>query len=381
MLEAKLLREYGYTQSKKDVSKWNEFVNEFENADTVSYPLEPTKLINVTNKTIVSTFQPTNDFEKSIENILVESKLDKKTFKQYDQLPVLELNEEKLKLQQDEMMKMKNILFYAQQKAARQKKIKSKTFRKIARKKREKLQSKLLDGLPNEILDMEEEKKSELLRIEERMRQRHSKKKSKFVKNASKHESYAKQALHQEVQIKRDLLAKMTSKFDDDDENDEEQQQQEDELLLENLPQTGILAMKFMKNKLQAQNEDLKEEKGKLNVSHVDAIMSGDNQKGNSLLTKSAVQKLKTSDPLIVDLNKKSDNDTINFEVEPLPKENDIKALNEKIETNNQKNKKKKNLKKKNEFLVPTENKTSMIKLDKQHQNETAQVISSEKSK
>ncbi len=93
-----------------------------------------------------------------------------------------------MKRRREELIKLKNLLFYRELKARQQGKIKSKTYRKILKKKREK-QDESLNAQELSELDPEQAaqllEKEELKRLEERMTQRHKKTNSKYSRNAN----------------------------------------------------------------------------------------------------------------------------------------------------------------------------------------------------
>ena len=174
-----MTRVAAYDETKKEVQKWAPVVSRMRNQNFTSFPLgeESHKHSSSLSTAALQTkFRPKNDLEQDLESILTTyGYKEKEVFKKEEaQLADRSLTPEEIKERQSEVGKLKALLFANEAKMRRIKKIKSKTFRKLHRKRQERLREKE-DGL--ESLDPEEAaaqaEKMERARILERMSQKH----------------------------------------------------------------------------------------------------------------------------------------------------------------------------------------------------------------
>lgn len=118
---ARLTRKAGYEETKKDITKWQPFVQTIRNKDHISFPLNEKK-IGSSTAALVADFTPSNPLEIKIEKILKQSGLQEKQIKQQEQLELNKLTEEEVKQRRAELIKMRNLMFYQELKSKRKKK-------------------------------------------------------------------------------------------------------------------------------------------------------------------------------------------------------------------------------------------------------------------
>jgi len=127
-------RKAGYEKTSKDISKWQSFVQKNRTAETLNFPLNPTTPMRVTNAELAAKFEPTTDMEKEVAQVLRESGIEEQKIKEFEDLEMNKLNEAQIAERRTQLSKLRNLLFYQELKWKRQKKIKSKTYRRILKK-------------------------------------------------------------------------------------------------------------------------------------------------------------------------------------------------------------------------------------------------------
>lgn len=185
----RLDRSAAYEETKKELDKWIDTVKQNRRAEHISFPLnDQSAAATVNSKSLASTSQsqPMTSLESTIQAIMEEQGLAVSTDNQEQEFE--ELQEKQLPLQEvqarrAELRKERDLLFREEIRARRVKKIKSKAYRRIHRKEREKA------GLENRstlaelgMIDSEEEReRNDRRRAEERMGERH--RESKWAKS------------------------------------------------------------------------------------------------------------------------------------------------------------------------------------------------------
>jgi U3 small nucleolar RNA-associated protein 14 len=158
---------------------------------------------------MVDDFKPETDMEVEIHTILAGAGL-VKTPEVVDDLPLNKLTEEEVRARRAEILKMKNLLYYRDLKVARSNRIKSKKYRKLMKKQKEKNKPTLeeLAEIDPELAKKEAEKLARQ-RIEERISLKHSKGKSKFSRNANMQQDGTRSAVEEQLKIRDRLRKKM----------------------------------------------------------------------------------------------------------------------------------------------------------------------------
>ncbi len=189
----RLDRSAAYDESKKELGKWVETVKQNRRAEHLSFPLVDAAAAGMlSGKQLgpTSTAQPMTDLESTIQSIMVESgMLSKDHRSQEDQEQEYEeLHEKKIPLadvqaRRAELRQQRDLMFREEIRARRIKKIKSKAYRRVHRKERERadLSNRALLDAQGLLNSDDEREKNDRLRAEERMGARH--RESKWAKS------------------------------------------------------------------------------------------------------------------------------------------------------------------------------------------------------
>jgi U3 small nucleolar RNA-associated protein 14 len=170
---------------------------------------------------ITTKFAPATSLEMAIQDTLLQSGINEKKIKELETLQKRDLSEAEIAARTAQLAKMRSLFFFQEQKNKRLKKIKSKKYRKILRKAKERNQPTLaeLEELDPEAAK-EEHLKREKERAEERMTRKH-KNTGKWAKYAaSSQDPRFKEALKEHMSRGQDLLKKMNRINEDSDSED-----------------------------------------------------------------------------------------------------------------------------------------------------------------
>ncbi|KAL9628347.1 MAG: hypothetical protein Q9204_005946 [Flavoplaca sp. TL-2023a] len=242
----RLDRKAAYEKSKETLNRWIDTVKHNRRAEHLSFPLQDPDRANGlgTNKLDRKT-KPLTELEMTIQNILQESGLapaDGRT--QEDQIQAFEeLETNKMPLaevqeRRAELRRSRDLLFREEIKAKRINKIKSKSYRRVHRKERERLLQKDKDALAAiGIEDSESEKeKNDRRRAEERMGAKH--RESRWAKGVKESGRMAwdedarggvEEMARREEHLKRRILGKDVDERDDEGSSEDDVYEDNDE--------------------------------------------------------------------------------------------------------------------------------------------------------
>jgi U3 small nucleolar RNA-associated protein 14 len=188
----RLDRAVAYEKSKETLNRWVDTVKENRRAEHISFPLpDPDALSAPGTKELVPTTQshPMTSLEATIQNIMQESGLASGKgqstddhVQAFEELQERKMTIEEVQARRAELRKARELMFREEVRARRIKKIKSKSYRRVHRKEREKMAQEehaVLDaaGLLNSEAELE---RNDRRRAEERMGARH--RESKWAK-------------------------------------------------------------------------------------------------------------------------------------------------------------------------------------------------------
>ncbi|KAH8668108.1 Utp14 protein-domain-containing protein [Tricladium varicosporioides] len=181
----RLDRSAAYEKSKETLDRWTDTVKHNRRAEHLMFPLQDNDIASAhSNKQLLPTNQtkPFNELEATIQSILEESGLaaadgkdDEDRLREFEELETKKMSIEEVKARRNQLRMARDLLFREETKAKRIKKIKSKSYRKVHRKQREKEerlnQEALEEGgyIPSE----DELEKQDRRRAEERMGAKH----------------------------------------------------------------------------------------------------------------------------------------------------------------------------------------------------------------
>ncbi|WVO17029.1 hypothetical protein L204_104716 [Cryptococcus depauperatus] len=227
--QERLDREAAYAQTKSEGQKWAGVMKRVKEAEHLSFPLQAKERGGVkSGNEILAGWKPQNDMESAIDSLLRKANLteDELTRQEDLQMEACEMNEEEIRERRAQLRYQRELLFRAEAKAKRVAKIKSKTFRKLARKRAAKdgnvdLSLEDLDRLNPEAAEAEREK-MERARALERATLRHGAKKrwTKDLGGAVDTEDN-RMAKEQMLDMKEKLLRKIHGQGEDSSSQEE----------------------------------------------------------------------------------------------------------------------------------------------------------------
>ncbi|KAJ9099810.1 hypothetical protein QFC21_003809 [Naganishia friedmannii] len=254
----RLAREAAYEQTKAEGDKWGGVMKRIKEAEYLKFPLQVGGTAGAagqagsskerrrggmkTGGDLVGAFQPTNALESAVTALLESANLqDAQIAKaEEDALQGQDLTVEEIAARRSELRRQRELLFREEARAKRISKIKSKTYRKIARKRAAKAGEGAMDLEDLRRLDPEraeeEAMKMEASRARERATLKHSAKGGRWARaqhGAGENDSKRKEIedmLSQKERLTRKIQGRDSdaSSDDDDDEDDDEDEQDDD---------------------------------------------------------------------------------------------------------------------------------------------------------
>nr|XP_004246740.1 U3 small nucleolar RNA-associated protein 14 homolog A [Solanum lycopersicum] len=181
--QERLERDAAYGFIQKDVTKWEPHVKKNREAPTIYFGKDKNVGYSTVGE-IAAEFEPRSDFEKKIASLFDDHEVVEAHRK--DGARLLELNKisvEDVRERQDQLAKMRSLLFRHEMKAKRVKKIKSKVYHRLLKKDRLKQAGTTTETDPEAA--KEQAMKQEFKRAEERLTLKH-KNSSKWAKRILK---------------------------------------------------------------------------------------------------------------------------------------------------------------------------------------------------
>ncbi|OXC64383.1 hypothetical protein AYX13_06199 [Cryptococcus neoformans] len=233
--QERLDREAAYAQTKIEGQKWSTLMKRVKEAEHLSFPLQAKDRGGVkSSNEILAGFKPQNEMESAVQALLKKANLTEDELTKHEdlQMEAREMTEEEIKARRAELRYQRELLFRAEAKAKRVAKIKSKTFRKLARKRAAKENPEMaledLERLDPEAAEIEREK-IERERARERATLRHGAK-NRWARGvggeADDDERMAKEAM---LDMKEKLLKKIQGKDEGSSSEEESEDEEEDE--------------------------------------------------------------------------------------------------------------------------------------------------------
>lgn len=220
----RVIRNAAYTDTRKELGKWDPIIKENRLADQIQFPLIKPAVQSFTVGEVARRFKPRTPLEIEVAALLNDGDHivpTKKILTRAEERALEAMSIEEAKKRRAELRKYRALMSYAQTKAKRRKKIKSKSYHRILRKeriKKDKIKSEQDKNDPESLND-----KVELIdraRIEERMSLKH-KHGSKFMKKASIYGKYNKAlqlSVQEMFQKNQDLTKKVRVESDSEEE-------------------------------------------------------------------------------------------------------------------------------------------------------------------
>ncbi|KAF4603269.1 hypothetical protein EYR38_003682 [Pleurotus pulmonarius] len=229
--QERLDREAAYEQTKTEVDKWSDSMKRIKDAEHLSFPLQPQPKTTTSNLELAARFKPTTQLESGISKLLQSAHLREEDIAGTEDsaLQAQQLSVEEVAARRAELRKMRELMYRAEVRAHRVKKIKSKTYRRLRRKEKEKLDG----GAEGGDLDMDEDEvrlRKEVERARERATLRH-KNTGKWAKAMAGKQGLGEDQRRaiEEMLDRGEKLKRKIQGQDSDSEQDEESDEGEEE--------------------------------------------------------------------------------------------------------------------------------------------------------
>ncbi|KAJ3300996.1 hypothetical protein HDU76_005910 [Blyttiomyces sp. JEL0837] len=228
VVQERVGRVAAYAEAKKEVTKWQSVVKKNREAEQLVFPMNQKPVVNDSSSALVGKFQAETSLEQEIANILEDSALTEKRQMELEEMELNKVTKEELEARRAELAKLRSLMFYQELKQKKIAKIKSKTYRKVHRKKKgkngeeeEELSVAELAGLDPD-LARDKLEKLEVARIKERMTMKH-KNTGKWAQRMLKRsggDEETRQALMEQLSKNHALTRKIAGLESDEDEDD-----------------------------------------------------------------------------------------------------------------------------------------------------------------
>lgn len=195
----RLDRAAAYEKSKETLSRWIDTVKNNRRAEHLSFPLkDPNAVVAQGTQRLLpnSHTQPMTELESTIQNILQDSglvapqgKSEDDQIQAFEELQTRKMPLEEVQARRAELRRARELLFREEIRQKRINKIKSKTYRKVHRKERERMAQQEIDAVTAAGVDdsESEQERQDRRRAEERMGARHRESKwARGVKDSGK---------------------------------------------------------------------------------------------------------------------------------------------------------------------------------------------------
>jgi U3 small nucleolar RNA-associated protein 14 len=282
VVQERLDREAAYEKTKDEGQKWSGAMKRIKEAEHLNFPLQASARGGVKSAgELVATFKAGNAHESAVEALLASANLTDKGVAAAEDAALRgqDLTVEEIAARRAELRHQRELMFRAESRAKRVAKIKSKTFRKLARKREAKGAPGEIDLEDLERLDpeaaAEERERLERERARERATLRHGAKTGRWAQNLDDREADEDQRMAKLAML--DMKEKLQRKIhaagsgseseassDEDDEDEEAIKARAFEQLdkLETgaaAPLKGIAGMKFMQKAAEREMKKVRE--------------------------------------------------------------------------------------------------------------------------
>ncbi|KAK4049460.1 hypothetical protein OIO90_005411 [Microbotryomycetes sp. JL221] len=310
-LQDKIDREAAYEQTKQQVDGWNETVRKMKGQaglstndarhEKLSLPLlggagDVHRDANANDWT--AKFQPTNDLEMSIQQLLEQSQMSQSALRKQENKALASLDPQELIQRQAELRKQRDLMYQAERKAKRVAKIKSKTYRRIHRKQKDK--DAIEGGLSLEDLAEldkidggdrvgQEQARLEILRAKERATLKHSSKGGRWSRTDiggldgldAERNAAVRDMVAKGEQLRR-RIAGIDSGDEQDEFDDDDSEEDDDEADLDQIKQTAFDELKSLEEKEAALKASAPKAKGVMGMKFMQDALRRNEAKANA---------------------------------------------------------------------------------------------------
>ncbi|KAI9247113.1 small-subunit processome [Helicostylum pulchrum] len=258
--------------ANEEITKWQPTVKMNREAEHLQFPLhnnDDAPKETKTSAAMVSKFKAETTLEQQISKALADAGMKDEELEEFEALKLNKLTVEEVEAKRKELRMMRELMFRHEIKNKRLKKIKSKSYRKLQRKEKDKLTSQINDmaEIDHEMEDTDK-MDAAMSRAEERMSLKH-KNTSKWAKRAlarGTQDEGTRDAIMEQLRRGEELRRRIDgdqSEDSDEAEDDETYVNNQltklnDEIAEDTQPKKGLLAMKFMQDAAQRQLDTTK---------------------------------------------------------------------------------------------------------------------------
>lgn len=262
-LQDKVERKAALELTREELTKFDDLLAQDEDAEHLVFPRLPVydsdEEAKQTPNSGISALAPETKLEQKIAGILKTSALaDESAAAKFENLATKNMSMEELAARRNELRKMRELMFREEQKARRIKKIKSKTYRKIHKRERERLRDAMLSDEESDVED------HDAARAQERMSLKHKnqgKWAKRMVSQGLTKDAETRGEMEEMLRRGESLRKKMTARDEHEDDDLIDRNLGDDQFLSENRDALidpdepaegsklgkGLLGMKFMR--------------------------------------------------------------------------------------------------------------------------------------
>lgn len=269
-------RKLHYEEQSREMNQWIDAVQDNRKAEFLDF--RPQERVEVTRDVMIGSFVPSTDFEQQLQAALEQAgQQDEETMLKAEEKAITDdlgnnlITLEEYEKRRGQLAKMRSLMLSYEQKRHHMKKIKSKKYRRIRKRQRERAkESELADAVEgNPDMARELEEKEEVDRMKERMTLAH-RNTSKWAKHVLKRgknvDKDTQRALSAQLKKGDDLLQRMKSRMNKNEDSDDDEDLAEtarkvlEDTQDEEIPTSGLFKLAFMQKGVDKQRQRAKEE-------------------------------------------------------------------------------------------------------------------------
>ncbi|KAM3862201.1 U3 small nucleolar RNA-associated protein 14 homolog C [Diretmus argenteus] len=228
----RIQRDVAFQKTAKEVSRWKSLIRQNQKAEQLIFPLNQEPSGPKPMEQVVSGWKARTPLEQEIFALLSINKqpINDPVLTPMEEASIRAMSLDEAKIRRAELQKARVLQSYYESKAKRERRIKSKKYHKVQNKAKHKEFLKQFDEMvkTNPTGALEELKKMELSRMQERMTLKHqnSGKWAKSKAIMAKYDEGARKAMQQQLEVNKDLTQKLVTSLneeEDDDDDDEDE--------------------------------------------------------------------------------------------------------------------------------------------------------------
>ncbi|XP_072548664.1 U3 small nucleolar RNA-associated protein 14 homolog A [Salminus brasiliensis] len=220
----KIQRGLAYDKSSKEVSRWESVITQNQKAEQLVFPLRQDPTGPKRMEQVVAGWKAQTPLEQEIFSLLHSNSqpIHDPVLTPVEEASIKAMSLEEAKIRRAELQKARALQSYYEAKARRERKIKSKQYHKVQKKVKRRDFQKQFEEMMKTDPDgaLEELKRMELSRMEERMSLKHqnSGKWAKAKAIMAKYDDSARKAMQDQLEMNKELTRKLVVPSDDDEE-------------------------------------------------------------------------------------------------------------------------------------------------------------------